>query len=106
LQCGRHATRAAPERQSRRHREENMKRFRVELIQTVFEEASVIIEAPDKATAESLAFEKAEAGKLDWSFLEKKMDSTEICECEEITDLAADMRAKLDAAGVRKGGDR
>ena len=78
-----------------------MKRFRVELIQTVFEEATVIIEAPDKATAECLAFEKAEADKLDWSLLEKKMDSTEICECEEITDLAADMRAKLDAAGVR-----
>lgn len=47
-----------------------MPKYRVGLIQTVVEESTVFIDAPDREEAERLALAKANEGEVEWEFLE------------------------------------
>ncbi len=47
-----------------------MPKFRIGLVQTVTEEATLFIEAESREEAEEMAVRKAYEGEIKWSFLE------------------------------------
>lgn len=64
-------------------------RYRIGLTQQVFEEATIEVDAANSDEAEAKAHALADAGGIEWRFLETNQNTgVEIVSCDEITERA------------------